>query len=99
MLVICDGRGERFEECLHACAVRVRQYEREGVVGARLDGGVDVGRDIALIEQARRPLAALPPDVADAPLLSDARLVLKIQAKPLALMCIGNLSERAQGSF
>jgi hypothetical protein len=37
--------------------------------------------------------------MADAPLLPDARLVLEIEAKPLALMCIGNLSERSPGSF
>jgi hypothetical protein len=99
MLVIPDGRGESFEKRLHACAVRIRQDQREGVVGAGLDGGVDVGRYIALIEEARRPLTPLPPDVADAPLLSDPRLVLKIEAKPLIFMRTLYFFQRSQGSF
>ena len=86
-------------ETPHCDPVGVGQDQRERVVGAGLDGGVDVGVDIALIEQARRSLAALPPDVADAPLLPDARLVLEIEAQALALMCIGNLFERSPGSF
>jgi hypothetical protein len=83
VLVISDRLGESVEKRLHSRAVRVRQNERERVVRAGLDGRVDVGVHIALIEQARRSLAALPPDVAHTPLLPDARLVLEIQAQAL----------------
>ena len=46
-----------------------------------------------------RPLAALPPDVADAALLSDARLVLKIEAQALVFMRMLNFLQGSQGSF
>jgi hypothetical protein len=70
VLAVRDRLGECIEKRLHCDPVGVGQDQRERVVGAGLDGGVDVGVDIALIEQARRSLAALPPDVADAPLSS-----------------------------
>ena len=99
VLVICDRLGESIEKRLHARAVRIGQDQRESVVGAGLDRGVDVGVDIALIEQARRSLAALPPDVADAPLLPDARLVLEIQAQALVFMRTLNFFQDSPGSF
>jgi hypothetical protein len=37
--------------------------------------------------------------MADAPLLTDPRLVLEIQAKPLAFMRTLNFLQRSQGSF
>jgi hypothetical protein len=79
--------------------VGVGQDQRERVVGAGLDGGVDVGVDIALIEQARRSLAALPPDVADAPLLPDARLVPEIEAQALVFKRMLNFFQGSPGSF
>jgi len=56
-------------------------------------------RIIALVEEAGRALAALPPDVADASLLSNARLVLEIEAKSLVFMRMLYFLQRAQGSF
>ena len=99
VLVRSDHLGERVEKHLHTRAVRIRQNEREGVVRAGLDGRVDVGVHIALIEQARRTLTALPPDVADAALLPDARLVLEIEAQALVFMRVLNFLQDAQGSF
>jgi hypothetical protein len=99
VLVIGNGRRERIEKRLHSRAVRIRQDQRERIVGAGLDGGVDVGGYIALIQEARRPFAALPPDMADATLLPDARLVLEIQAKPLVFMRKLYFLQRSQGSF
>jgi hypothetical protein len=52
-----------------------------------------------LIEEARRPLAALPPDVADASLLADSRLVLEIEAQALVSMRTLNFFQGSQGSF
>ena len=74
VLVICDRRGESVEKRLHSRAVRIGQDQRERVVGAGLDHGVDIGVDVALIDEARRSLAALPPDVAGATFLADARV-------------------------
>jgi hypothetical protein len=84
VLVLCDRRGESVEEHLHARRVDVRQDQHEIVVGAGLDGGVDVGVGVALVEKA--PLTALPPDVADATFLPDACFILEIQAQTLILM-------------
>jgi hypothetical protein len=78
------------EKRLHARAVRIGQDQRERVVGAGLGRSVDVGVDIALIEQARRPLAPPPPDMADAALLPDARFVLKKEAQALVFMRVLN---------
>jgi hypothetical protein len=94
-----DLLGESLEERLHAGAIRIGQDQRERVVAAGLDGGVDVGGYVALIDEPRRPLAALPPDVADAPLLADARLVLEVEAQALVFMRALNVLQGSQGSF
>ena len=83
MLALADGFRELVEECLHAGGICVGEDQRESVVGAGLDRGIDVGGYVALVAQARWALATLPPDVTDASLLSDARFVLEIQAQPL----------------
>src|SRR5690606_1725136 len=99
VLVLGNGLRHCIEQRTRSRAVRIRQDQREGIVGAGLDGGVDVGGYIALIKEARRSLAALPPDMTDATLLPDARLVLEIQAKPLVFMRTLYFSQRSQGSF
>jgi hypothetical protein len=86
MLVVCDRHGEGLEKYLHCRPVRVRQDERERVVGARLDDRIDIGGYVALIEEAWRALTPLPPNMADAPLLPDTRLILEIEAQALAFM-------------
>jgi len=99
VLVLCDRRGEGVEEHLHARRIGVRQDQHEIIVGAGLDGGVDVGVGVALIEKAPRTLAALPPDVADATFLPDARFVLEIKAQTLIFTRVLKFFQRAQGSF
>src|SRR5215813_3868812 len=99
VLVLCDRRGEDVEEHLHARRIGVRQDQHEIIVGAGLDGGVDVGVGVALIEKAPRTLAALPPDVADATFLPDARFVLEIKAQTLIFTRVLKFFQRAQGSF
>ena len=49
----------------------MRHHQRERIVRARLDGGENVGERETLVAQARRALAPLPPDAADATLLAD----------------------------
>jgi hypothetical protein len=84
---------------LHAGRVRVGQDQRECVIGAGLDRRVDIDVDVALIEEPRRPLAALPPDMTDAAFLADARFILEIQANPLVFMGMLNFFEKFSGSF
>jgi hypothetical protein len=77
----------------------VRHDEGEAVVGAGLDGREDVGEREALVAQARRALAAPPPDVERASLLADARLVLEEEPDALASMRTLNFLEQRRGSF
>jgi hypothetical protein len=77
MLVLRDRLREAIEELLHGLGIHVWQDEREGVVGAGLDGCEDVGKREALVAQAKWALPALPPNVASPPLLADARLILE----------------------
>jgi hypothetical protein len=99
VLVLADGCGELIEELLHRRGVGVRQHEREGIVGAGLDGREDVGERETLIAQAWRALATLPPDAADAAFLADAGLVLEEQAQALAFMRTLKFFEELRGSF
>jgi hypothetical protein len=85
VLVLFDRRAEAVEEQLHRLGVHVGQDQREGVVGAGLDRGEDVGEREALVGDAAWAFAALPPDMAGAAFLADPRLVLEEDAD--ALFC------------
>ena len=99
VLGLHDRLREAIEELLHRLGIHVWQDEREGVVGAGLDGCEDVGKREALVAQARRALPALPPNVTGAPLLADARLILEEQPYPLAVMRTLKFSQDSRGSF
>ena len=99
VLVVADGRSEAVEERLHRLGIHVRHDEREGFVGSRLDGCEDVGEREALIAESRRTLTSPPPDVARAPLLPDAGLVLEEEADALVFMRTLYFSEQRWGSF
>jgi hypothetical protein len=71
---------------LHRSRIHIRHHQGEGVVRARLYGGEDIGEDEALVAKSWRTLAALPPDMADAALLADARFVLEENAQAFAFM-------------
>ncbi len=86
MVILGEGFGKAVEEGLHRRRIGIGHHQRKRVVGAWLHGREDIGEGEALIAKPRRTLAALPPDMADAPLLADARLVLEEQAKTLVLM-------------
>ena len=86
MFVLSDGFGEAVQKGLHRRRIGIGHHQRESVVRAWLHGGEDIGEGEALIAKPRRALAALPPDMADAALLADARLVLKKQAEALVFM-------------
>jgi hypothetical protein len=99
MLIGADRGGERPDQRLLARAVRIGQDQCERIVGAGLERRVDVDNDVALTEKSRRPLAALPPDVAGAVFLSDTRLVQEEQPQSLVFACMLYFSQGSQGSF
>ena len=84
---------------MHRRRIGIGQYEREGIIGTRLNSGEDVGEGEALVAEARRTLAPLPPDMADAAFLPDARLVLEKQAKALVFMRTLNFFQQRRSSF
>jgi hypothetical protein len=83
VLVFADLGAEAIEEQLHRLGVHIRQDQREGIVGAGLNGCENVGEREALVGQPPRPLAAFPPDMAGAALLTDPGFILEEQ--PYAL--------------
>ena len=99
MLVLSNGCGEAVEEGLHRRRIRIGHHQREGVVRARLHGREDVGESETLVARPRRALAALPPDMADAPLLPDTRLVLEEQPEAFAFMRILNFFQKRRSPF
>jgi hypothetical protein len=99
MLALSQRPGKAVEEHLHCRRIGIGHHQRKGVVRAWLDGGKNVGEGEAPIAEPPRTLAALPPDMADAALLADARLVLEEQAEALAFMTYTDGSQQRWGSF
>ncbi len=99
MFVFAQRLSEAIEELLHRRRIGIRQHQREGVIAARFDRGEDVGEGEALVAEARRAFAALPPDMADAPFLADARLVLEKQPDALAFMRTLNFLQKRGAPF
>jgi hypothetical protein len=93
MFVLSQRFGKAVKEGLHRRCIGVRHDEREGVISARLHGGEDIGEGKALIAKARRALAPLPPDVADASLLPDPGFVLEEHAKALVFVPQGTAAQ------
>ena len=86
MLVRVNRFGELVEIDLHGVGRNLGQDKRKGVIGARLDGAVDIGESITLIASPRGPLAPREPAVTDAPLLADAGFILEKETDFLALV-------------
>ncbi len=61
--VLVDGqrRGKLREELIHRLGRDLGQHESEGVARGRPDGGEEMGPGVALVAQARWPLAAGEP--------------------------------------
>jgi hypothetical protein len=71
---------------LHCRRIGIGHHQRESIARAWLHGCEDVGEGEAPVAQPRPTLPALPPDMTNATLLTDARLVLEEQAKAFAFM-------------
>ena len=86
------GLREFGEKQVHRRGVEPGQHQRHAGIARRADGTDDPGRLVANIAPPARGMAALPPDIAGAPLLPDPGLVLAPDLKPLSLgMGRGNL--------
>lgn len=99
MFVFSDSFRKAVEKGLHRRRIGIGHRQREGIVGARLNGGEDIGEGEAPVAEPRRPLAALPPDMANAAFLADARLVLKEQAKALTFVRTLNSFQQRRSPF
>ena len=66
MLVGVNRFSKLVEIDLHGIGRNLGQDEREGVIRARLNGAVDIGKGVALIASPRGPLAPCEPLVTDA---------------------------------
>jgi hypothetical protein len=65
--VLRGARGEAIEEYVHSVGIDLGEDEREGIIGGRPHGGIEVGGNEAVVGEARRTLALGPPAVAIAP--------------------------------
>ena len=100
--VFVDGtRGaETCEKGIHDFSRDLRHDEAEILAGRWLDGGQHVHPGVALVAQARRPLAARPPAMTGAPLLADAGLVLEPERQTLVWMSsAGRIDRRLKPPF
>lgn len=94
VFVIGKGFREAVEEHLHRRRIGIGHHQCESIIGAWLHGGEDIGKGKALVAEPWRALSALPPGMADAAFLADARLVLEEQADTLVFMtCTDGLQE------
>ena len=99
MFIRSDGFGKAVEEGLHRDRIGIGHHQSKSIISARLHGGEDIGESEAPVAKPRRPLAALPPDMADAALLADARLVLEEQAQALILVRTLNVFQERRSPF
>ena len=80
-----DGLSEFSKEEVHRSGVEPGHHQGDTGVTRRTYGPDDPSRLVADIAQPARGIAALPPDIAGAPFLSDPCLVLAPDFKPLGL--------------
>ena len=86
MVILGKHLGKAVEEGLHRRRIGIGHHQRKGIICAGLYGSEDIGEGEALVAEPRRTLSAPPPDMTNAALLADARLVLEKQAKAFAFM-------------
>ena len=86
-----DSLRQLGEEQVHRRGVEPGQHQCDAGVACRADGTNDPGRLVADITPPARGVAALPPDIAGAPLLPDPGLVLAPDLQRSLGMGLGNL--------
>ena len=80
-----DSLPEFSEEEVHRSGVEPGHHQGDTGVAGRTYGPNDPSRLVADIAQSARGMAALPPDIAGPPFLSDPRLALAPDFKPRGL--------------
>src|SRR5215472_15541178 len=80
------GLAEFGKEQVHCGGIEPGHHQSDTGVACRAYGADDPSRLVADIAQPARGMAALPPDIAGPPLLSDPRLVLAPDFKPLGTL-------------
>ena len=80
-----DGLSEFSKEQVHRGGIEPGHHQSDTSVASRAYGADDPSRLIADIAPPARGIAALPPDIAGAPLLPDPRFVLAPDFKLLGL--------------
>jgi hypothetical protein len=80
-----DGLREFGEKSVDRRGVEPGQHQGDAGIARGADRADDPGRQVAEITPPARGVAALPPDIAGAPLLPDPGLVLAPDLKPLGL--------------
>ena len=89
-----DGLSEFGKEQVHRGGIEPAHHQGDPGVACRAYRPDDPSRLVADIAQPARGMAALPPDIAGPPFLSDPRLVLAPDFKPLGLrMSLGDLRQ------
>jgi hypothetical protein len=78
-----DGLSEFRKKEVHRGGIEPGHHQGDTGVACRAYGPDDPSRLVTDIAQPARGMAALPPDIAGPPLLSDPRLVLAPDFKPL----------------
>src|SRR5499427_7757186 len=78
-----DGLSEFINKEVHRGGIEPGHHQGDAGVASRAYGPDDPRRLVADIAQTARGMAALPPDIAGPALLSDPRLVLAPDFKPL----------------
>src|SRR6056297_3900379 len=89
-MTACSSSGDRFgegvEEGLHGLRADLGQDEAEGGLAVGAGGAEDAAPLEALVLAAGRAPSAAPPAMTEAPLLTDAHLVLEVEHDPLSRM-------------
>ena len=99
MVFLAERFCETVKKHLHRGRIGMRQHQREGAIGTRLNGGEDIGKGKALVAEPRRADAPLPPDMADTAFLADPRLILEEQANALTFVRMLKFFQERWGSF
>jgi len=99
VLVLGDGFREAIQEGLHCRRIGVGHHQRKGIIRARLHGSKDVGKGEALVAKPWRAASPLPPDMADAAFLANARLVLEKQPEALVFMPYTDVLQERRSPF
>src|SRR4051812_17337182 len=94
MRALWQGRGKAVEEGLHGHRADLGDDQREGLVAAGADGGVEPGGGVTVVDDAFGAEATLVPDPDAAALLAHTGLVLAPELDLGVGVTLGHLVQR-----